>query len=117
MSARPDPIPLHHRRWLTVAEAAVYTHTDQDWIRARLKAGELRAAPTARRTTASDRGPRRLILDRMDLDALLERWKVSLAPEVGREQPSGEKPRAGAARTPRSGEDIADLIARRRGRG
>jgi hypothetical protein len=59
-------------RWLTVKEAAEYTRTDEDWILAHIKGGRLKFVPTARRVSASPKGPKRRIIDRFKLDALME---------------------------------------------
>jgi excisionase family DNA binding protein len=59
-------------RWLTVKEAAEYTRTDEDWILAHIKGGRLKFVPTARRVSASPKGPKRRIIDRLKLDALME---------------------------------------------
>lgn len=59
-------------RWLTVKQAAEYTCTDEDWILSHIKSGALKYIPTARRTSDSPKGPRRRILDRIKVDALME---------------------------------------------
>lgn len=59
-------------RWLTVKEAAEYTRTDEDWILAHIKSGALKYVPTARRVKDSPKGPRRRIIDRIKVDALME---------------------------------------------
>jgi excisionase family DNA binding protein len=63
-------------RWLTVKEAAEYTRTDEDWILAHIKSGALKFVPTARRVSASPKGPKRRIIDRLKLDALMERLEI-----------------------------------------
>jgi hypothetical protein len=63
-------------RWLTVKEAADYTRTDEDWILMHIKSGALKFVPTARRVSASPKGPKRRIIDRLKLDALMELLEI-----------------------------------------
>lgn len=82
-------------RWLTVKEAAIYTRTDEAWILEHIKNGALKYVPTARRTKDSPKGPRRRIIDRIKVDALmesLETYEVVRAPGVDAEPESAAKP-------------------------
>jgi hypothetical protein len=78
------------RRWLTIAQAAEHTGTDEAWILERVKAGQLRCAVTARRKSDGPKGPKRRIFDRQELDALMssllrsEEAPAPAAPRRGR---------------------------------
>lgn len=84
---------LAGKRWLTVEESAEYTGTDPEWILGHIKAGALKYVPTAKRKNAAGPGPRRRIIDRLKLDALMERLEVSdQATVIPADAPAKPKP-------------------------
>lgn len=85
-----------HRRWLSVEEAAEHTGTDSDWIKAHIKNGALKVVVTANRKSLEGTGPRRFKIDRLKLDALMERLEVYATPK-GPIEAETPKPKPGPA--------------------
>lgn len=77
---KPINLPLESKRWLSPEEAAAWTGTDVDWILNHIKSGALKCVVTAERKSAGSRGPQRRRIDRIDLDALMERLKGEAIP-------------------------------------
>jgi hypothetical protein len=88
--------PKFGDRWLTIKEAAEYTRTDEDWILDHIRSGALKCVATARRKSAGPKGPKRRVVDRLKLDAIMEALENydKEAPQTAEAAPTPSPPAA-----------------------